>query len=98
VAGKATSETWKGGSFLEAYGDNFSWARLGISATTGAVGGMYTQQMLMWSGVPVGFFPSIKTAGGLVIRVNSMLKSAAVSKAANAVVDQHEKNVSEEDK
>ncbi|MCL7714454.1 hemagglutinin repeat-containing protein [Stenotrophomonas mori] len=98
VAGKATSETWEGGSFLEAYGDNFSWARLGISATTGAVGGMYTQQMLMWSGVPVGFFPSIKTAGGLVIRVNSMLKSAAVSKAANAVVDQHENNVNEEDK
>ena len=79
----------KGGDFTESFADEFSWSRLVVAAGVGAVGGIYTRQMLTWAGLPIGFIPSFKTVGGAVIRSNQMVQGAAISKAANAAVDHY---------
>lgn len=79
----------KGGDFTESFADEFSWSRLGVAAGVGAVGGIYTRQMLTWAGLPIGFIPSFKTVGGAVIRSNQIVQGAAISKAANAAVDHY---------
>ncbi|WP_248279501.1 hemagglutinin repeat-containing protein [Xanthomonas campestris] len=97
TAAKANSERLDTGkNFTETFANNFSWPKLGVAATVGAAGGVYTQQMLTWAGLPIGFLPSVQSIGGIVIRGNQMAQGTAISKAANAAVD-HYKDKDAED-
>lgn len=73
--------------FWEGYSERFSWSELTISAGVGAAGGMYTRQMLTWAGLPLGLWPSLQTAGGVVIRGNQQVLGQTVSRSLNSAVE-----------
>ncbi|PPU46467.1 filamentous hemagglutinin [Xanthomonas arboricola] len=99
VAWSSVKESYSdGGSIFSKFSEKFSWPKLAISSTIGATGGMATQQMLGWAGLPIGFMESIKTAGGVVIQANKLAVSTSVKTAANAVADHYAEKKDEDTK
>ncbi|MCL1532677.1 hypothetical protein M3O53_20480, partial [Xanthomonas nasturtii] len=99
VAWSSVKESYSdGGSIFSKFSEKFSWPKLAISSTIGATGGMVTQQMLGWAGLPIGFMESIKTAGGVVIQANKLAVSTSVKTAANAVADHYAEKKDEDTK
>ncbi len=89
TAYKAYKERDEKGGFARAFDDDFSWQKLALTAFFSATTSMYTQQMLMWADVPTGFFQSLKTPGGLIIRANVEVQSEVAHKAGDAMIDHY---------
>lgn len=91
AAASAAIAKFQGADPAAAFDQHFSLLGLGAAATVGAANGIFGTSMFKWADIP-NKITNVSTVPGVVIRLNGFFQGQAAGKAAQAAVNQNERN------